>query len=167
MRPGWRLFEMWDSYRKRTFWGFHISISRVEKCYIIQIAALFKHCNFKCIFHDYCLSALWKRFIYSALSGHSFRCRTLFHLHNVRSAIQMILFLVQIFELAESYLAVGITITESISISPLQIPYAWLSFICTIGMITFIRVCEMYDKSGEKQIFLAHSMHRTIGWHVK
>lgn len=71
-------------------------------------------------------------------------------MHNARSIIQITLLLVQIFELAEAYLAVEITITESITISPLQITYVWMSFISTIALIAFVRICELYDKSGEK-----------------
>lgn len=63
----------------------------------------------------------------------------------------MMLLFAQIFELAEAYLAVGITVTESITISPLQITYAWMSFISTIALIAFVRICEVYDKSGKKQ----------------
>lgn len=62
----------------------------------------------------------------------------------------MMLLFAQIFELAEAYLALGITITESITISPLQITYAWMSFISTVALIAFVRICELYDKSGKK-----------------
>lgn len=82
----------------------------------------------------------------------SFRCRTLFYLHNVRAIVQLILIVVNIFEVAESYLATGITINESISISPLQLPYAWMSFITTVGVIAFTRICEVFDKSGERAL---------------
>lgn len=63
--------------------------------------------------------------------------------------VHIILLLINMFELAESYLAVGITIDNSITISVLQIPYAWLSFISTLGLIAFIRICEVFDKSGK------------------
>ena len=64
---------------------------------------------------------------------------------------QMMLLFGQIFELAEAYLAVEITITESITISPLQITYVWMSFLSTIALIAFVRICELYDKSGKKK----------------
>ncbi|XP_031617470.1 ATP-binding cassette sub-family C member Sur [Contarinia nasturtii] len=76
------------------------------------------------------------------------RCKTLFYLHNVRSVVQFILFLINTFELAESYLAAAITVDENISISPLQIPYAWMSFALTVLVMAFVRVCEISDKSG-------------------
>lgn len=66
--------------------------------------------------------------------------------------IQMILLLVNIFEVAESYLAVDIVVDENISTSPLQISYAWMSFVSTVAMIAFIRMCEMFDKSGERDV---------------
>lgn len=79
------------------------------------------------------------------------RCQTLFYLHNARSIIQMMLLFGQIFELAEAYLAIGITITKSITISPLQITYVWMSFISIIALIIFVRICEVYDKSGKEK----------------
>lgn len=82
----------------------------------------------------------------------SFRCRTLFYLHNVRAIVQLILLLTNIFELAEAYLALGITISENISISPLQLTFAWMSFITTVGVIAFTRICEIFDKSGEHRV---------------
>lgn len=63
--------------------------------------------------------------------------------------VQLILILTNVFELAESYLSVQIIPNENISISPLQIAYAWMSFITTMELIGFIRVCEIYDKAGE------------------
>lgn len=53
-----------------------------------------------------------------------------------------------LFELAESYLAADIEIMESISISPLQITYAWISLLFIVTLITFVRVAEFYDKAG-------------------
>lgn len=89
-----------------------------------------------------------------------FRCRTLFYLHNVRSMLHLILLLVNMSELAESYLALGIVINESITISLLQIPCAWLSFISTVLLIIFIRICEIFDKSGKTHVYIS-GMHRT------
>lgn len=63
--------------------------------------------------------------------------------------VQLILIFTNIFEVAESYLAFDITIDENISISPLQIAYAWMSFAMTIILIAFVRICEIYDKAGE------------------
>lgn len=60
----------------------------------------------------------------------------------------MLLFIIA-FEVAESYLAVNITPDENISISPLQITYAWMSFVSVVALIAFIRLCEIYDKAGE------------------
>lgn len=80
----------------------------------------------------------------------NFRYQTLFYLHNARSIIQMALLFAQIFELTEAYLSIGITITENITISPLQITYAWMSFMSTVALIAFVRICELYDKSGKK-----------------
>lgn len=92
---------------------------------------------------------------YLDLAGdYIFRCRTLFYLHNVRSLVHLMLFLTNIFELGESYLAVGITIDENISISPLQIAYAWMSFVTTVGVIAFICICEVFDKSGERENYV-------------
>lgn len=68
--------------------------------------------------------------------------------------VQLMLIFINVFEVAESYLAVDITIDEDISISPLQITYAWMSFISTLILIAYVRICELYDKAGEfKQIW--------------
>lgn len=63
--------------------------------------------------------------------------------------VQLMLIFTNIFEVAESYLAVDITIDENISISPLQIAYAWMSFATTMILIAFVRICEICDKAGE------------------
>lgn len=63
--------------------------------------------------------------------------------------VQLILILANIFELAESYISADITPNENISISPLQITCAWLSFGATLKLIVYARVCELYDKAGK------------------
>lgn len=76
------------------------------------------------------------------------RFRSLFYLHNARSMVYMILVATHIFEIAESYLAADVKIMESISISPLQIAYAWISLAYIVTLITFVRIAEFYDKAG-------------------
>lgn len=70
--------------------------------------------------------------------------------------VQLILILANIFELVESYISANITPNENISISPLQITCAWLSFLATLKLIVFARVCELYDKAGERDFAVQH-----------
>lgn len=67
----------------------------------------------------------------------------------------MMLLFAQIFKLAEAYLAREITIIENITVSPLQLTHAWMSFISIVAMIAFVRICEVHDKSGEKHYFFS------------
>lgn len=90
------------------------------------------------------------------LSPFSFRFRTLFYLHNARSMVHMVLVISHIFEIAESYLATDIEAMESISMSPLQTTYAWISLIFVAVLIAFVRIAEIHDKAGTKRIFHFH-----------
>lgn len=79
-----------------------------------------------------------------------FRYQNLFYMHNVRSVLYIILFVLATCEVAESYLAVELTSTqESYVISPLQIGYSWTSFISILLLIVFVRIVEIYDKAGK------------------
>lgn len=62
--------------------------------------------------------------------------------------LYIVLVVLHIFEIAESYLAADIEIAESISISPLQIIYAWISCLFVAILITFVRFAEIHDKAG-------------------
>lgn len=62
--------------------------------------------------------------------------------------VYTILVISYIFEIAESYLAADIETMGSISISPLQITYAWISLLHIVALITFVRIAEFYDKTG-------------------
>lgn len=66
--------------------------------------------------------------------------------------VYIILVTSHIFEIAEAHLAAGIEIMESISISPLQIIYAWISLTFVATLITFVRIAEIYDKAGTQHI---------------
>lgn len=91
-----------------------------------------------------------------------YRFRTLFYLHNARSMVYIILVTLHIFEIGESYLAADIEIMESISISPLQIIYAWISLLHVVTLIAFVRMAEVYDMAGTQKYIL--NMNLQIGF---
>lgn len=73
--------------------------------------------------------------------------------------LYVILVTLHIFEIAESHLAADIHMMESISTSPLQIVYAWVSITFIAALITFVRFAEIYDKAGRHAINYENPMN--------
>lgn len=55
-----------------------------------------------------------------------------------------------IFQIGEAHLAAAsVPINENISVSPMQIIYAWISFTFAVALIAYVRIIEIYDRPGK------------------